>query len=240
MSRYATPLGFKEALEARLRAASKASGQEHNRLRMRLVIDRFAARVGAEFGDDVVLKGSVVLELRLAEARATKDLTLRRPRCGSTRWRATSPRSCTPTRFRGPVRTHGSRTCRTSPSWRGCGSSMRGPSGPRSSRPSPTGPPTAFRRSCPRPRRDGGVPTRGWPHATRCPGPTWTRSPLPRAGSSTPCSRAPLASGDRPSGDGTTASSWRSSAACRPSAGLEPRDYRVGQPPAQRPESSMF
>ena len=77
MSRYATPLGFKEALEARLRAASKVSGQEQNRLRMRLVIDRFAARVSAEFGDDVVLKGGVVLELRLAEARATKDLDLR-------------------------------------------------------------------------------------------------------------------------------------------------------------------
>jgi hypothetical protein len=77
MSRYTTPLGFKEALEARLRAACKVSGQEQNRLRMRLVIDRFAARVSAEFGDDVVLKGGVVLELRLAEARATKDLDLR-------------------------------------------------------------------------------------------------------------------------------------------------------------------
>ena len=77
MSRYATPLSFKEALEARLRASSKVSGQEQNRLRMRLVIDRFAARVSAEFGDDVVLKGGVALELRLAEARATKDLDLR-------------------------------------------------------------------------------------------------------------------------------------------------------------------
>ena len=45
---------------------------------MRLVMDRFAARVAGEFGEDVVLKGGVVLELRLAEARATKDLDLRR------------------------------------------------------------------------------------------------------------------------------------------------------------------
>lgn len=77
MKRYATPLAFKEALEARLRTASRASGEDQNRLRMRLVMDRFAARVAAEYGDDVVLKGGIVLELRLEEARATKDLDLR-------------------------------------------------------------------------------------------------------------------------------------------------------------------
>ncbi len=44
---------------------------------MRLVMDRFAARVSSEYGDDVILKGGVVLELRLAAARATKDLDLR-------------------------------------------------------------------------------------------------------------------------------------------------------------------
>jgi hypothetical protein len=70
-------MAFKEALEARLRAASKSVGRDQNRLRMRMVMDRFAARVTLEYGDDVVLKGGVVLELRLAEARATKDLDLR-------------------------------------------------------------------------------------------------------------------------------------------------------------------
>ncbi|MBW2256390.1 MAG: nucleotidyl transferase AbiEii/AbiGii toxin family protein [Deltaproteobacteria bacterium] len=44
---------------------------------MRLVMDRLAGRIAAEFGDEVVFKGGVVLELRLAEARATKDLDLR-------------------------------------------------------------------------------------------------------------------------------------------------------------------
>ncbi len=77
MKRYATPLAFKEALEARLRAASRSGGQEQNRLRMRLLMDRFAARVVHEYGEHVVLKGGVVLELRLSEARATKDLDLR-------------------------------------------------------------------------------------------------------------------------------------------------------------------
>ncbi len=77
MKRYATPMAFKEALEARLRSASNEAGRDQNRLRMRMVMDRFAARIALEYGDDVVLKGGVVLELRLAEARATKDLDLR-------------------------------------------------------------------------------------------------------------------------------------------------------------------
>jgi hypothetical protein len=76
VKRYATPLAFKEALEARLRSAAATGGRDQNRLRMRVVMDRFATRVVAEFEDQVVLKGGVVLELRLAEARATRDLDL--------------------------------------------------------------------------------------------------------------------------------------------------------------------
>ena len=51
MNRYATPAAFKEALEARLRAAAQRNAKDQNRLRMRLVMDRFAARVVEEFGD---------------------------------------------------------------------------------------------------------------------------------------------------------------------------------------------
>ncbi len=76
MRRYATPAAFKEALESRLRVAAQASGRDQNRLRMRLVMGRFAVRVDHEYGEDAVLKGGVVLELRLAEARATRDLDL--------------------------------------------------------------------------------------------------------------------------------------------------------------------
>jgi predicted nucleotidyltransferase component of viral defense system len=76
MTRYATPAAFKEALEARLRTASRETGRDQNRLRMRLVMDRLATRITEELGEAVVLKGGVVLELRLAEARATKDLDL--------------------------------------------------------------------------------------------------------------------------------------------------------------------
>lgn len=77
MKRYNTPLAFKEALESRLRTAARDTGRDQNRLRMRLVMDRFAARVALEYGDDVVFKGGVVLELRLHEARSTKDLDMR-------------------------------------------------------------------------------------------------------------------------------------------------------------------
>lgn len=74
--RYATPAAFKEALEARLRAAS-AGGEAFARRRQRLVFDRFLARVDRLLGDSATLKGGLVLELRLARARATKDVDLR-------------------------------------------------------------------------------------------------------------------------------------------------------------------
>jgi hypothetical protein len=48
-----------------------------NRLRQRLIFDRFLVRVFAVLGESVLLKGGVVLELRLSRARATKDVDLR-------------------------------------------------------------------------------------------------------------------------------------------------------------------
>ena len=42
-----------------------------------LVFDRFLARVMAVFGDAALLKGGLVLELRLERARTTKDIDLR-------------------------------------------------------------------------------------------------------------------------------------------------------------------
>jgi len=74
--RYATPPAFKQALERRLRNAS-ASGGDFARRRQLLVFDRFLARVGHVLGDSVVLKGGLVIELRLARARTTKDIDLR-------------------------------------------------------------------------------------------------------------------------------------------------------------------
>jgi hypothetical protein len=45
VKRYATPLAFREAVEFRLRAHARRESRDLNRLRMRLVMDRFAARI---------------------------------------------------------------------------------------------------------------------------------------------------------------------------------------------------
>jgi len=79
---YASPAAFKRALEDRLKSSS-ASGVDFARRRQLLVFDRFLARVAATFGDAAVLKGGLVLELRLERARTTRDIALRLPAPGS-------------------------------------------------------------------------------------------------------------------------------------------------------------
>ncbi len=73
---YNSPQAFKEALEQRLRSASK-NGVDFARRRQLLVFDRFLARVVSVLRDTVLLKGGLVLELRLERARTTKDIDLR-------------------------------------------------------------------------------------------------------------------------------------------------------------------
>ena len=73
---YASPAAFKQALEQRLRTAS-GSGPDLARRRQLLVFDRFLARIVHTLGDAAVLKGGLVLELRLSRARTTKDIDLR-------------------------------------------------------------------------------------------------------------------------------------------------------------------
>jgi len=73
---YASPLAFKEALEARLRERAQRDGRSVNRVRQLVVMERFLARVFADF-DSALLKGGIVMELRLERARATKDVDLR-------------------------------------------------------------------------------------------------------------------------------------------------------------------
>ena len=74
---YATPEAFKQALETRIRRRALERRQDINRLRQLLLFDRFLARVGRHFGERVVVKGGVVLELRLDRARTTRDVDLR-------------------------------------------------------------------------------------------------------------------------------------------------------------------
>jgi hypothetical protein len=73
---YTTPLAFKTALEQRLRDSS-AGGTDFARRRQLIVFDRFLARVTQHLGDRVLLKGGLVLELRVQRARTTKDVDLR-------------------------------------------------------------------------------------------------------------------------------------------------------------------
>lgn len=73
---YATPLAFRAALEARLHERAARQGRSLNRVRQLLVMERFLARVFPAIGS-AVLKGGLVMELRLDRARATKDVDLR-------------------------------------------------------------------------------------------------------------------------------------------------------------------
>jgi hypothetical protein len=76
MRTYSSPEAFKQALEQRLRSATKTGG-EFARRRQLLVFDRYLARIVAVLGDAATLKGGLVLELRLERARTTKDIDLR-------------------------------------------------------------------------------------------------------------------------------------------------------------------
>jgi hypothetical protein len=73
---YASPAAFKQALEQRLKDSS-SSGAAFARSRQLLVLHRFLARIVATVGDAAILKGGLVLELRLERARTTKDVDLR-------------------------------------------------------------------------------------------------------------------------------------------------------------------
>jgi hypothetical protein len=75
--RYASPAAFKQAVEHRLREAAAEAGVELSRMRQLLVFDRFLARLHSTFGERIVVKGGLVVELRVAGARTTKDVDLR-------------------------------------------------------------------------------------------------------------------------------------------------------------------
>jgi len=74
---YATPLAFKTAVEQRLRNDAAAAGMDLQRWRQLFVFDRFLTRLFHVLADAVVLKGGLVIELRLERARTTKDIDLR-------------------------------------------------------------------------------------------------------------------------------------------------------------------
>ena len=74
---YATPPAFLMALKRHVQSRATQTGRPYNRELQLLVMDRFAARVMAEYGDRVLLKGGLALEIRLDRARTTRDIDLR-------------------------------------------------------------------------------------------------------------------------------------------------------------------
>ena len=76
MIRYANAAAFKQAVEVRLRTGS-TGGYDFERRRQLLVFDRFLARLTRELGDSMILKGGLVVELRVERARTTQDVDLR-------------------------------------------------------------------------------------------------------------------------------------------------------------------
>jgi hypothetical protein len=75
--RYTAPGAFKQALEDRLRRRAQETEEAFARLRQRSIFERFLSRAVAHFGDRVVIKGGIALQLRIKGARTTRDIDLR-------------------------------------------------------------------------------------------------------------------------------------------------------------------
>ena len=73
---YATPTAFRRALEDRLRLIVDKEKLPIERVRREVAFDRFLARLFADGNAPWILKGGYALELRIKEARATKDIDM--------------------------------------------------------------------------------------------------------------------------------------------------------------------
>lgn len=74
--KYATPTAFRRALEDRLKQKAKKEELDLQRLMREVAFDRLLARLFAKKDAAWILKGGYALELRMKEARATKDIDL--------------------------------------------------------------------------------------------------------------------------------------------------------------------
>jgi hypothetical protein len=74
--KYATAAAFRRALEDRLKSIAAKERLALERLRREVAFDRLLARLFARRDAPWVLKGGYALELRMKEARATRDIDL--------------------------------------------------------------------------------------------------------------------------------------------------------------------
>lgn len=73
---FKTATDFRKSLEARLQKRAYKSGEDLQRLRRKVAFDRLLARIFSIRPSHFLLKGGYAMELRIAHARATKDMDL--------------------------------------------------------------------------------------------------------------------------------------------------------------------
>lgn len=73
---YKSATDFRRALEHRLKNEAEKSRQNLQRLRRKAAFNRFLARIFADPASPWILKGGYAMELRMAHARATRDIDL--------------------------------------------------------------------------------------------------------------------------------------------------------------------
>jgi hypothetical protein len=73
---YATPKAFRTALETRIGANHRADGIPIERIRKQISFDRLLARLFSKKPSLWLLKGGYAMQLRILNARATKDVDL--------------------------------------------------------------------------------------------------------------------------------------------------------------------
>ena len=73
---FKTATDFRKSLEARLQVISKKTNVDLQRLRRKVAFDRLLARIFSQEKGNFFLKGGYAMELRISQARATKDIDL--------------------------------------------------------------------------------------------------------------------------------------------------------------------
>ena len=71
-----TTTDFRKQLEINLRTHAVKTGESIQRLRHKVAFDRLLARIATQEPPSFFLKGGYAMELRIANARATKDMDL--------------------------------------------------------------------------------------------------------------------------------------------------------------------
>ncbi len=74
--KYETPQSFLQALTPKVNALSKDTGYNVQRIRKIIAFEQFLSRLFSNSSKDWILKGGFAMELRIKNARTTKDVDL--------------------------------------------------------------------------------------------------------------------------------------------------------------------